>query len=188
VLASLAIAFHLSAVLAGCLAARPSSAFEVAAFEAFRPYCDLIDQGVGYRYYARLETTVDPSQPRPWGTPILWAEMEFNALDGGTQRETLRLPGSSAPWPRLRHQRRIDLAYHLAADPRWAASYARHLCMSCGCDRVTLYAQTHYIPDPARLRAAAGPVTASLLDPDDGSTYGPRIKLGEFQCTDFAQR
>jgi hypothetical protein len=184
----LALVFHLAALLAGCLAARPSSDVEVAGFEVFRPYCDVINQGVAYRYYARLDTTVDPAQPRPWGTPILWAEMEFAKPEGPTQRETLRLPDSVPFWPRLRHQRRIDLAYHVAADPRWAASYARHLCKSRGCDRVTIYAQPHYIPDIARLRTTVGPVNAALLDPDDGSTYGPRVKLGEFQCSDFIQQ
>ncbi|MDR3639628.1 MAG: hypothetical protein P4L84_37860 [Isosphaeraceae bacterium] len=184
-LASLAVLFHLCALVAACLGAPPSSWVESRAYETFRPYCDLTFQGVAYRYYSRLDTTVDPANPRPWGTPILLAEMESKDQDGTTLRRTLRLPDAEPVWPRLRHQRRIDLAFHLAADPRWAASYARHICKSYGCERVSLSVQAHYIPDLSRLHNADGALTASLLEPDDGSTYGPRIKLGEFRCTDF---
>jgi hypothetical protein len=188
VFASVAILFHLSALVAGCLAARPSSALEVAIFELFRPYCDVIYQGVGYRFYSRLDTTVDPAHPQPWGTPIVIAEMDFDAPGTKTRTETIRLPDSAPVWPHLRQQRQIDLAFHLALDPRWAASCARHLCKSRGCDRVTIHAQGHYIPDVDRLRKESGSVTPAMLDPDDGSTYGPRIKLGEFRCSDFSQQ
>lgn len=188
ILASLALLYHFAALLSGCLAAAPSSPVEVGAYEAFRPYCDLIYQGVGYRYYSRLDTTVNPAQPRPWGTPVVIAEMETDAPGGVTRRETLRLPDSHPVWPRLRHQRRIDLAYHLAADPRWTASYARHLCKATGCDRVAIYAQAHNIPDLARIRAAADHWPANWLDLEDGSTYGPRFKLGDFRCTDFSPK
>jgi hypothetical protein len=187
VLASLALISHICAVLAGCLAAPPCSQLEATVFALFRPYCDFIYQGVAYRYYARLDMTVDPAHPRPWGTPIIFAEMDFESLQGTPRRTALRLPDADPRWPRLRHQRRIDLAYHLAADPRWAAAYARHLCKSYGCDRVVLYAQTHTIPDLTRLHAVSGLVDTSSLDPNDGSTYGARIKLGEFECTDFSR-
>jgi hypothetical protein len=186
-LASVALILHISAILAGCLAAPPCSQLEASAFALFRPYSDFIYQGVGYRYYARLDTTVDPADPRPWGTPIVFAEMDFDSPRGKPHRITLRLPDAGPLRPRLRHQRRIDLAYHLAADPRWAASYARHLCKSYGCKRVALHTQTHTIPDLARLHATGGPIADSSLDPEDGSTFGPRIKLGEFECTDFSQ-
>ena len=139
VLASLAILFHLAAVLAGCLAVRPASDLEMKSYEVFRLYCGFLYQGVGYRYYSRLDTTIDPAHPRPWGTPIVLAEMEFDSQDGAIRRETLRLPDSIPTRPRLRHQHRIDLAYHLAAEPRWAASYARHIFKLYGCDRVTVF-------------------------------------------------
>ena len=187
VLVSLFLAFHLAALLIGCLAAPPCSAIETKVYTFLRPYCNLIDQGVSYRYYSRLEMTTDPTHPRPWSTPIILAEMEFDSPDGSSRRETLRIPDSEPIWPRLRHQRRIDLAFHLTSDPRWAASYARHLCQSRQCERVTLFTQTHTIPDLKRIRAATSPLTALSLDPVDGSTYGPRVKLGEFQCADFSE-
>jgi hypothetical protein len=79
----------------------------------------------------------------------------------------------------------LDLAYHLSADPRWAASYARHLCKTRGCSRVTIYTQEHHIPDLALVREAASRSDASAVDLEAASTYSPRVKLGEFRCADF---
>jgi hypothetical protein len=79
----------------------------------------------------------------------------------------------------------LDLAYHLSADPRWAASYARHLCKTRGCSRVAISTQDHHIPDLDRVRAAAIGRGAPPVDLEAESTYGPRVKLGEFRCTDF---
>ena len=185
ILVSILLVHHFAALFLGCLALPPTNSLATSVFMMLRPYCDFINQGVAYRYYSRLDMTVDPEQPRPWGTPILLADMEFDRPDGTVERQTLRLPDIDPVWPRLRHQRRLDLAYHLAAEPRLTASYARHLCKSRKCDRVTIYNQLHRIPDRNLLRAANVPLTAAMIDPADGSTYGPRIKLGEFKCTDF---
>jgi hypothetical protein len=116
---------------------------------------------------------------------VIIAEMEFDNPEGGTSTEVVRIPSLERRSIRLRHQRQLDLAYHLTADPRWAASYARHLCKTHGCQRVTVYTQNHRIPDLALVRAAAADPGATSVDLDTESTYGPRVKLGEFQCTDF---
>ena len=182
---SLALLYHMGAILAAALAARPSSEVEQRAVRSFKTYYELINQGYGYHYYARLDTTVDSGNPRPWGTPVITAEMEFDREGGKGTTEVVRLPGRERTWPRLRYQRQLDLAYHLAADPRWAASYARHLCKTRGCARVTVYSQEHRIPDLARVRAAAADREAPAVDLEAASTYGPRVKLGEFRCADF---
>jgi hypothetical protein len=182
---SLALTFHLAAMLVAALAPPPSAEVVRRAAGAFRRYYELINQGYGYRYYSRLDATVDPHRPRPWATPVIVAELEFDRPGGGTAREVVRLPARERPSPRLRFQRQLDLAYHLSADPRWAASYARHLVVTRGCSRVTIYAQEHHIPDLATVRAAATEPGAPGVDLEAESTYGPRAKLGEFRCDDF---
>lgn len=182
---SLAVLFHMAAILAGALAVHPSSDVERRSANLFRGYYELINQGYGHRYYSRLDTTVDPHQPRPWGTPVVIAEMEFDRPPDEASVEIVRLPDRQPLRPRLRHQRQLDLAYHLTSDPRWAASYARHLCKTRGCQRVTIYTQQHHIPDLALVRRAASAGGASAVDLEAESTYGPRVKLGEFRWTDF---
>jgi hypothetical protein len=182
---SLALLFHMAAILAGSLAVHPSSAIERKSAFYFKNYYNFINQGYGYHYYARLDTTVDPQHPRRWGTPVVTAEMEFEREGGRKTHEVVRLPDRLCPWPRLRYQRQLDLAYHLTADPRWSASYARHLCKTRGCSRVTVYTQEHQIPDLAHVREAASGRGAQAVDLEAESTYGPRVKLGEFRCADF---
>jgi hypothetical protein len=182
---SLAILYHIVATLAGALAVDPSSEVEKRAAQFFRCYYELINQGYGHRYYARLDTTVDRHEPRPWATPVVIAELEFDRPEGGTSSEVVRLPDRERSSIRLRHQRQLDLAFHLASDPRWAASYARHLCKTRGCQRVTIYTQEHRIPDLALVREAAAGRGPVMIDLEAESTYGPRVKLGEFRCTDF---
>ncbi len=182
---SLVLLYHLSAILAGAMAVAPSSEIERRAVGPFRRYYELINQGYGYRYYSRLDATVDPDHPRPWGTPVVTAEMEFERPGGQKTSEVLRLPDLQRPWPRLRHQRQLDLAYHLSADPRWAASFARHLCKTRGCSRVAIYTQEHHIPELALVRQAAAHRDAPAVDLEATSTYSPRVKLGEFRCADF---
>jgi len=182
---SLVLLYHMAAMLAAALAVPPCPALMLHAAAKFKSYYEITNQGYGYRYYSRLDTTVDPHDPRPWGTPVITAELEFDQPGGKKAREVVRIPGRDRPWPRLRHQRQLDLAYHLAADPRWAASYARHLCKARGCARVTVYTRMHNIPDLARVREAAAGGDAPAIDLEAESTYGPRVKLGEFQCGDF---
>lgn len=185
VLMSAALLYHMAAILAGAMAAPPSSVVERKVGMLFQVYHDVINQGYAYRYYSRLDMTADPRDPHPWGTPVITAEMEFDRSGGATTREEVRLPDRRRPWPGLRHQRRLDLAYHLAADPCWAASYARHLTTTRGCTRVTIFAQEHRIPDLALARQSAAGRGTPVVDLEAESTYGPRVKLGEFRCTDF---
>jgi len=184
-LASLVILYHMAAILSGAMAGHPSSIIEQRAAHFFKPYHQLINQGYAYRYYARLDMSVDPSHPRPWGTPVVTAEMEFDRPEGRKEAESLRLPARRPASPRLRHQRELDLAYHLAANPRWAASYARHLCKTRGCSRVTISTREHRIPPLALVRQAASDPSAPAVDLDAESTYSPSVKLGEFRCEDF---
>lgn len=182
---SAALLYHMGGILAASLAVYPCSPVEVRALTYFRRYFEFTNQGYGYRYYSRLNVTDDPHNPRPWGTPVVTAEIEFVKAGGGKSTERVRLPGRERPWPRLRYQREIDLAFHLTSDPRWAASYARHLCKTRGCDRVTLYTQEHRIPDLALVRQAAAGDGVPAIDLEDESTYSPLVKLGEFRCADF---
>jgi hypothetical protein len=168
------------------LAAHPSSEVQRRPLAYFKNYYDFTNQGYGYRFYARLDMTADPNHPRPWATPVVTAEMEFEGPGGNKTTEVVRLPPrEQRPWPRLRFQRQLDLAYHLTSDPRWAASYARHLCKTRGCARVTIYSQEHQIPDLARVREAASGRGAPAFDLEAESPYTPRVKLGEFRCADF---
>jgi hypothetical protein len=186
VIISILLALHIAAITCAHLAAAPSSEVEQRAASVFKVYNDLINQGYGYRYYARLDLSTGPEHRRPWGTPIVLLEMEFDGPGKEIRKETVRLPELPVHrlWPRLRHQRQLDLAYHLSADTRWAASYARHLCKTRGCDRVTIFLQDHQIPDLALVRAAAAG-TGEAIDLESETTYGPRTNLGEYRCTSF---
>jgi hypothetical protein len=180
------LALHIAAITTAHLAASPSSEVERRAASVFKYYYDIINQGYGYRYYAKLDTSVSPEHRHPWGTPIVLLEMEFDAPGKEVRKETVRLPDlrDHRLWPRLRHQRQLDLAYHLSSDTRWAASYARHLCKTRGCDRVTIFLQDHQIPDLALVRAAASG-NGESIDLESESTYSPRSNLGEYRCTNF---
>jgi hypothetical protein len=186
VVISTLLALHIVAIASGHLAASPSSGVEQRMASVFKSYYDIINQGYGYRYYARLDMSVSPEHRHPWGTPIVLLEMEFDGPGKEVRKETVRLPEllGHRRWPGLRHQRQLDLAYHLRSDTRWAASYARHLCKTRGCDRVTIFLQDHHIPDLAVVRAAASG-TGEPIDLESESTYGPRSNLGEYPCTNF---
>ena len=56
---SVALLYHLGAILAGVMAVSPSSEIERRAVEPFRRYYELINQGYGYRYYSRLDATIN---------------------------------------------------------------------------------------------------------------------------------
>jgi len=183
VIVSLAIIFHMSAILVGALGGHPSSRLEQHAAAPLRRYFGFVNQGYAYRYYARLDTTVDPQHPHRWGTPVVTLEMEFERPDG-IKREIYRLPSKERVSPRLRFQRQLDLAYHLTADPKWVGSFARHACKTFGCSKVAIYTQEHQIPDLDVVRAAAFG-RGEPVDLEASSTYAHRVKLGEFKCTDF---
>jgi hypothetical protein len=182
-LVSGALLYHMTAIVAGAVGGQPSSPFERRVASVFRHYFGFVNQGYAYRYYAKLDTTVDAHDPRPWSTPVVTLEMEFKSPEG-VKHEVYRLPRREGLWPRLRYQRELDLAYHLTSDPRWVGTYARHLCKTLGCTKVSVYTQEHQIPDLALVRAAASGA-GDPIDFEAETTYAHRVKLGEFQCTDF---
>lgn len=161
---SLFLIFHLMAMLAIALAARPSSPLQRELATPFAWYAELTNLGQAHRYYA----------PAPPPTPIAIAEL----LDAdGRTIATRRLPDRSIK-PRLRYQRALALAFHLYQDHRaavdagapagssvWGRSYARHLlAQHPQAARVRLRVQQHLIPDLVRVRTQVGTET---FDPDD---------------------
>ncbi|GAC1451057.1 MAG: hypothetical protein NVSMB9_35910 [Isosphaeraceae bacterium] len=182
--ASVAVLFQITAVLAGAMAAPPASPFESAARSWFAPYLALTNQGSTYRYYSRLDRTIDAKDPRPWATPVVTAQMDFPASSsGGRESRMIRLP-DSAMWPRLRYQRHLALAFHVTSDFRWAGSYARHLCRAYGCERVRIISREHRIPPLDAIREAARSGSARP-DLEADSTYSDPVTLGDFRCDDF---
>jgi hypothetical protein len=180
---SAVLVFHLAAILAGALAASPSSELERGVADLFGPYHQAVDQGYGYRYYA----------PEPGPTPVVTATVRYA---DGRPEESVRLPRRGL-MPRLRHQRQLALANHLVADfeqarratgdganSHYARSYAKHLARSRpGCATVTLYAQMHLIPDPQRVREGLAAGRAPDIDAEEFYTVPERI--GEFPCDGF---
>jgi len=181
---SAALLWHIGALLAGAVAASPSSPLERLAAAVFSPYNQLIDQGYAYRYYA----------PEPGPTPVVTATVRYG---DGRAAATVRLPERGVR-PRLRYQRQLALANHLAADfeearratgdgsrSHYARSYARHLAKARpGSRTVTLVVQSHLIPDPDRVREsleAAGPA----LDLDADEFYTAPERIGEYPCDAF---
>src|SRR5438105_6592032 len=102
VLVSLALVYHMAAVVAGALGVPPSSPLEQAVADWFTPYYDAMDLGYSYRFYA---------EPPP--TPVVTATMRFGAV---RPEDTVRLPGREVPGPRMRHQRQLALANALYGD------------------------------------------------------------------------
>lgn len=183
---------HLAALVAGVMGMPPASRLELAARELFSGYFNLLDLGQSYRFYSRLDRTVDPDdEERPWFTPVVTARLEF--ADGRV--EEVRLP-DPAQWPRLRYQRHMALAHWVFEEATAAArhghesvrarSYARHLCAASGCERVTLYGQEHRIP-PLDLveQAAGGDPAAPRLDLDDPAYLTIPQRLGAYSCADL---
>jgi hypothetical protein len=179
-LVTAALLFHAAAVLAGALAAPPSSSVERAMADVFSPYNQVVDQGYAYRYYA----------PEPGPTPVVTASIRFA---DGRQEVAVRLPARGT-LPRLRYQRQLALANHLMSDfaearritgdgsrSAYAQSYARHLARShAGCASVTLYGQVHLIPDPRQVHEAIAAGKAVDIDAEEYFT-APEL-IGEFAC------
>src|SRR5271166_4131000 len=142
-LVTLALLYHMAAVVAGAMGVPPSSELERHIADLFTPYHDLLDQGYAHRYYA---------EPPP--TPVITATLRFGA---GRPDQIVRLPERTLAGPRMRHQRQLALANALFSDfeeashfdnganrSRLADSYARHLCRAHpGCTSVTFHAQQH---------------------------------------------
>jgi hypothetical protein len=185
VVVSIALLYHMAAVLAGALGVPPSSRLEQAIADGFTPYYDVMDLGYSYRFYA---------EPPP--TPVVTATLLFG---NGQPQETVRLPGRDVPAPRLRHQRQLALANALYADvqeaklrtkdasrSRLARAYARHLCRSRpGCRSVTLHVQQHLIPDPAQVREAIAAPGAPRFDLYAESLFTAPEWIGDYPCDGF---
>ncbi|AGA25050.1 hypothetical protein [Singulisphaera acidiphila] len=184
-LASVGLLIHGMAVLAGALASPPSSILEQALVLPFGGYLQRIDQGYTYRYYA----------PEPPPTPIATATIQYA---DGRPDETIRLPDRTVR-PSLRYQRQLALANHLVVDfetaramtgdganSTWARSYARHLAKSRpGCKTITLYTQTHLIPDPERVRQELAAPGHRRVNLDAEEFYTTPERIGEFSCDAF---
>lgn len=184
IVVTIALLIHMAAVVAGTLAVPPSSLLERAVAARFAPYLWFVNHGYGYRYYA----------PEPPPTPVVTARLHFS--DGRPDAE-VRLPDRSLE-PRLRYQRHLALANYLYLEfdsardispeqrhLRWAASYARHLCLAYGCVRVTLTARMHMIPDPAAMREALARSPTGRIDLDDEQFYTVPERIGDFACDDL---
>jgi DNA primase len=177
------IGFHVAAVLAGALAAPPSSELEHHFAEFFEPYHQAIDQGDSYRYYS---TAFPP-------TPVVTATLTF--ADGRPEK-VVRIPERGLK-PRLLYQRQLALAHGLMEDfeaarqseggdgskSRWAHSFATHLGrVNPGCSSVTLRLEMHMVPKIERIkemldRPSLGPID---LDSEEFTTAPERI--GVFPC------
>ncbi len=182
---SVAILYHLAAVLAGALGVPPSSDLEQAIADRFTTYFDLMDLGYSYRFYA---------EPPP--TPVVTATLVFG---DGRPDEKVRLPGREVPGPRMRHQRQLALANALFSDvqearrqandarqSRLARAYARHLCRTHpGCRTVTLHVQQHLIPEPAQVREAVAKSAAKAFDLFGDRMFTVPEWIGDYPCDAF---
>jgi hypothetical protein len=182
---SVALVFHITAVLAGALGVPPSSELERAVADLFTPYYALADLGYSYRFYA---------EPPP--TPVITATLRFG---DGRPGETLRLPGREAAGPRMRHQRQLALANALFADVQearqrtgdgsqsgLARAYARHLCWSRpDCRTVTLHWQQHLIPELNQVREAISAPGAPRFDLFAESLLTTPVRIGDYACDGF---
>jgi hypothetical protein len=182
---SVALVYHLAAVLAGAVGVPPSSELERAIADGFTPYFDAMDLGYSYRFYA---------EPGP--TPVVTATIQY---EDGRPEETVRLPGRDVAGPRMRHQRQLALANALYADvqdarrrvrdagqSRLARAYARHLCRTrTGCRSVTLHVQQHLIPDPAQVRQVMDSPGTPRFDLFADRLFTTPEWIGDFPCEDF---
>jgi hypothetical protein len=181
-LATLAIAVHVSAVLAGALGAPPASALEHEVAEFFEPYHQLLDQGDSYRYYS---TAFPP-------TPVVIATLTF--ADGRPEK-VIRLPERGLR-PRLRIQRQLALAHSLMGDfeaaqrdggdgtkSRWANAFATHLCRSNpGCSSVSLEVQMHLVPRIERIQHLLSRSKFETIDLDADEFFDDPKHIGVFSC------
>jgi hypothetical protein len=184
-LVSVALIFHLAAVVAGALGVPPSSLLERRFADLFMPYHDLVDQGYAYRYYA---------EPPP--TPVVTGTIRFQ---DGRPDVSIRLPDRALGWPRMRHQRQLALANALFGDVRASrernhdpdeasrsqlvAAYARHLCHAYeGCKSVTLHLQQHLIPDPSHVRESLEGFRAEPFDLFQEDLFTPPDWIGDYEC------
>jgi len=182
---SLALVFHIAAVLAGAFGVPPSSPLQRAVADLFIPYFDLVDLGYSYRFY---------TEPPP--TPVVTATLRF----GHTRsEEVVRLPARHLAGPPMRHQRQLALANALFRDvletkertgdgssSPLARAYARHFCRTWPeCQSVTLHLQHHLIPEPDAVVRATSDPGAPAFDLFDEGLFTTPEWLGDFPCDSF---
>lgn len=181
-LATLAILFHVAAVLAGALGAQPSSKLEQDTAEFFEVYHQALDQGEAYRYYS---SAFPP-------TPVVTATLSF--VDGRPEK-VVRLPERGLR-PRLLYQRQLALAHGLMEDfeaakrdagdgskSRWAHSFATHLCRSNpGCSSVSLELKMHLVPRIERVYHLLSMPEPGPVDLDSDEFYSDPQQIGVFPC------
>ncbi|QEH32498.1 hypothetical protein OJF2_09750 [Aquisphaera giovannonii] len=182
IVASLAILYHMAAVVAGAVGVPPSSPLERRFADTFAAYHDLVDQGYAYRYYA---------EPPP--TPVAAAVVRFG---DGREDVTVRLPDRSLGWPLMRHQRQLALANALFNDvqgarrsggeatlSRLGRAYARHLGHAYpGSRSVTLHVQQHLIPSPEHVRRSAAAPGGRGFDLFDEDLFTSPEWVGDYPC------
>lgn len=165
--ATLAVLFHFSAVLAAAGSVGPTSDLVYNIWSVFRPYLQFFHLNHGYNFFA----------PEPAPSTLLDYEV---AAEDGTVIAHGRLPNHSL-WPRLLYHRHLLLTEHIFVAPpplqkHWYASYARHLCRKYGASKVTLTRLTHFPPTMGMVR------DGTRLD--DDVTY-EKMPLGTFSCADY---
>jgi hypothetical protein len=180
---SIAILFHVSAVLAGALGAPPSSDLEHHFVDFFAPYHQWLDQGDGYRYYS---TAFPP-------TPVITATLSF--LDGRPDR-VVRIPDRSVK-PRLLYQRQLAMAHYLMEDfqaarnsedhdgskSRWAHAFATHLGQTNpGCKDVTLRLEMHMVPRLERVNELLKSSGSRPVDLDSDEFITAPERIGVYPC------
>jgi hypothetical protein len=184
-LVSVAVAFHLAAILAGALGVPPSSALQREIADRFVPYFDLTNLGHSYRFY---------TEPPP--TPVVTATLRFG---NGLPDQEVRLPARDLSGPWMRHQRQLALANALFRDVlelkeqsmpaktgALARSYARHLCRTRpDCESVTLHLQQHLIPDPETVLHTISSAGQAEYDLFDERLFTTPEWIGDFPCDAF---
>ncbi len=161
--ASLAIVYHLGAILSAPASAPPSSELMGSAWEFFSPYLQFLYLNHGHHFFA----------PEPSTSTLLsyTAEREDGTVVAG------RIP-SRDTIPRLLYHRHFMLTEHMNQAPDelrdvWYQSYAHHIGRKTGAVKVGLTKQTHMLPSIEDIRDGV-----RLNDP---ATYEEQ-PLGVFQC------
>ncbi|HWA97830.1 MAG TPA: hypothetical protein VG713_05035 [Pirellulales bacterium] len=160
VLATLAIVWHLGAVLVGPISLPPSILGTALQQNVFRRYTELAFLNHAYKFFA----------PDPGPSHLIRYELELP--DGS--RKTGVFPNLQEEWPRLFYHRHFMLSERVGNGPmdpdmplvvpewpqrtpsQWernlAQSYADHLLAKYNADRVTLTLVQHMLPSPEQVQ------------------------------------
>jgi hypothetical protein len=154
-LISLALLFHLSAVLVAALRVPPMSQLINRAARPIRWYIENTLVNPGYRFFA----------PNPGPADMMRAEI----VPGDGERREKVYPDLSRQWPRLLYHRHFMLTSRLAGNPgdpmvdAFAGSYARHLAARHEASEVRIFRLVHLIPSPEDLQVGGMKLTDPSL-------------------------